>query len=154
MDLDRAKERTARTLQLRDGLGFLARVVSARANQVFERLTDQDEITPRQFGALLTLHQRGPLTLSELAAQISVDRSTLTEMVRRMVRDGLVTRAGHGQDRRSAVVSLTPEGDAALARLTPGAAGVQDALLGRLSPADRRQLLKWMKLIAEEEAPS
>jgi len=153
VDPERSNKQTTRALQLRDGMGFLARVVSARANQLFEDLTAQDKITPRQFGALLILRQQGPLTLTELALCISVDRSTLTEMVRRMSRDGLITRSGNGQDRRSAVVALTTEGEAALARLTPGAAAVQDVLLAQLSSADRRQLLRWMKLIAEEDTP-
>ena len=88
VDADDTKARIARALQLRDGMGFLARVVSARANLLFHDLTAQDKMTPRQFGALLTLHQHGRLTLTVLAQHISVDRSTLTEMVRRMVRDG------------------------------------------------------------------
>jgi len=146
---DPASRRLARALRLRDGLGFLARVVAARANQAFEEQTGQSAITARQYGALLTLHQRGELTLTELAARISVDRSTLTEMVRRMVRDGLVARADNGRDRRSAVVALTRAGEAAVAQLTPGAARVQEVLMARLSAPERRQMLRWMKLIAE-----
>jgi DNA-binding MarR family transcriptional regulator len=138
-------------LKLHDGVGFQARVVSARANQLFEDLTRQTAITARQYGALLTLHQKSAMTLTELAAEIFVDRSTLTEMVRRLVREGLVSRNGNGEDRRSVVVALTAEGEAAVIRLTPGAAQVQDVLLAPLTQAERRQLLRWMKLIAAEE---
>lgn len=123
-------------------------MVSARANQLFHELTQQDAITPRQYGVLLTLHQRGALTLTELAGAISVDRSTLTEMARRLQRDGLITRAGNGHDRRSAVVALSPAGTEAVLRLTPGAALVQDALLGHLASEERRQLMRWIKLVA------
>ena len=140
--------RLANGVRLCDGLGFQARVVSARANGLFHELTGQDDITPRQFGALLTLHQHGPMTLTELAQAISVDRSTLTEMVRRLQRDRLITRAGNGRDRRSAVVALSPEGAAAVLRLTPGAVRVQEVLLARLAPDERRQLLRWVKMIA------
>ncbi len=143
--------RRAALLKLHDGVGFQARVVSARANQLFEDLTRQTAITARQYGALLTLHQKSAMTLTELAAEIFVDRSTLTEMVRRLVREGLVSRNGNGEDRRSVVVALTAEGEAAVIRLTPGAAQVQDVLLAPLTQAERRQLLRWMKLIAAEE---
>ncbi len=146
-DKDRM-HRLADMLRLRDGLGFQVRVVTTRANQLFEELTGQNAITARQYGALLTLHQRGSMTLTELADAISVDRSTLTEMVRRLQRAGLITRAGNGQDRRSAVVALSPEGEAAVAQLTPGAAKVQDLLLAPLGPAERRQLMLWIKMIA------
>lgn len=150
----RDPQRLARALRLRDGLGFLARVVTARANQLFEDLTGQDKITARQYGVLLTLHQRDRLTLTELAAHISVDRSTLTEMVRRLVRDGLVVRSDNGNDRRSAMVTLSSQGEAAVARLTPGAAKVQSVLMARLDLTERRQLLRWMKLMAEADGES
>ena len=35
-----------------------------------KKLTAQSEITPRQFGAMLTLYQRGTMTLTELATHI------------------------------------------------------------------------------------
>lgn len=143
--------RLADTLRLRDGLGFQARVISSRANQLFQDLTGQAAITPGQYAALLTLHQKGALTLTELAFAIRVDRSTLTEMVRRLVRAGLVTRAGNGADRRSAFAALSPDGTAAVLRLTPGAAKVQDVLLAQLGQADRRQLLGWIKAIAAND---
>lgn len=142
-------QRLARKLRLRDGLGFLARVVSAQANQLFEDLTRQKTITARQYGALLTLHQHGPLTLTDLAVHISVDRSTLTDMVQRMVRDGLIRKSYNDNDRRSSIVVLTADGAAAVARLTPGAAKVQDVLMAPLAPAERRQMLRWMKLIID-----
>ncbi len=144
----RGAVRLAAALKLHGGVGFQARVVSARANQLFEDLTRQTAITARQYGALLTLHQKGPMNLTELAAEICVDRSTLTEMVRRLVREGLITRAGNGDDRRSVLVALTAAGEAAVMRLTPGAAQVQDVLLAPLTSAERRQLLRWIKLIA------
>ena len=150
---DSDRNRTARhadALRLRDGLGFQARVISARANQLFQDLTGQATITPGQYAALLTLHQKGPLTLTELASAISVDRSTLTEMVRRLVRAALIVRTGNGADRRSAVVSLSPEGQAAVLRLTPGVAKVQDVLLATLGQAERRQLMRWIKAIATD----
>ena len=140
--------RLADSLRLCDGLGFQARVISARANQLFQDLTGQAAITPGQYAALLTLHQKGALTLTELAAAIRVDRSTLTEMVRRLVRAGLITRTGNGADRRSAVVALSPDGQEAVLRLTPGAAEVQNVLLATLGPAERRQLMGWIKAIA------
>lgn len=144
----RTPEQLAARLKLADGAGFLLRVMSARATAAYEAATGQDEITPRQFGALLTLHQQGTLTLTELATAIAVDRSTLTEMVRRMVANGLVRRRGNGEDRRSSVLSLTPKGEAAVLRLVEGAAAVQAALLAPIPPAERRQFLRNLKLAA------
>jgi len=138
----------AEALRLDDGVGFLVRLLSTRSTQLYQELTGQDEVTPRQFGALLTLHQRGALTLTELASRISVDLSTLSDMVRRMVRKGLIAKSDNGEDRRSALVSLTPAGEAALLGLVPGAAALQRALLAPLPADKRRQFVRWMKLVA------
>ena len=59
-----APEDLARRLKLDKGLGFLVRLLDTRATALYERLTGQNEITPRQFGVLLTLHQQGTLTLT------------------------------------------------------------------------------------------
>ena len=138
----------AARLKLDDGAGFLVRVLGARATALYEELTGQAEVTPRQFGALLTLYQQGSLTLTDLARAIAVDRSTLGEMVRRMAAHGLVRRRDNGADRRSANVSLTPKGTAAVLHLVTGAAALQDALLAPIPPGDRAQFLRCLKRIA------
>ncbi len=147
----RSPEALAARLRLADGAGFLVRVLGTRATAAYEASTGQTEITPRQFGALLTLHQQGPLTLTLLARAICVDRSTLGEMVRRMTAHGLVRRRDNGADRRSAVISLTAKGEAAVLQLVEGAAAVQAAMLAPLAPEQRREFLRCLKLVAFAE---
>ena len=139
----------ARTLKLDRGLGFLVRLLDTRVHLLYEQLTGQNDITPRQFGALLTLHQRGTLTLTELAKHIRVDRSTLGEMINRMAERSLITKRNNGSDRRSAEVLLAPAGKKALLEIVSGAAQLQGALLAPLPPEDRAQFMRCMKLIAE-----
>src|SRR5260370_42566805 len=90
-DEKKSMEDIARTLKLEKGLGFLVRLLDTRLNVLYERLTAQNDITPRQFGVLLTLYQQGTLTLTELATHIRVDRSTLGEMINRMAERSLVS---------------------------------------------------------------
>lgn len=143
------------TLKLTDGAGFLVRVVSSRATAVYERLTGQAEVTPQQFGVLLTLHQRGALTLTELAEALYLDRSTLGEMTRRMSARGLIHRRSNGADRRSTKVSIAADGEAALGRLIDGAAALQEILLAPVPPEERRQFLHHLKRVAMAiDAPS
>src|SRR5664279_1553237 len=106
----------ARTLKLDRGLGFLVRLLDTRVHLLYEHLTRQKDITPRQFGVLLTLYQRGTLTLTELAGLIRVDRSTLGEMINRMAERSLISKRNNGSDRRSAEVLLAPAGRSALFR--------------------------------------
>src|SRR5258705_4729318 len=104
----------ARTLKLDKGLGFLVRLLDTRVHLLYEQLTAQNDITPRQFGVLLTLYQQGTLTLTDLANQIRVDRSTLGEMINRMAKRSLISKRNNGNDGRSAEVLLAPAGKTVL----------------------------------------
>jgi DNA-binding MarR family transcriptional regulator len=141
----------ARTLRLDKGLGFLVRLLDTRVHLLYEQLTAQNDITPRQFGVLLTLYQRGTLTLTELAGHIRVDRSTLGEMINRMVERSLISKRNNGSDRRSAEVLLAPAGKNALLKIVAGAAQLQTALLAPLAVEDRAHFMRCMKLVAEPE---
>ncbi len=131
----REAEEIARTLKLDKGLGFLVRLLDTRVHLLYEQLTAQNDITPRQFGVLLTLHQQGTLTLTELAGHIRVDRSTLGEMISRMAERSLISKRNNGSDRRSAEVLLAPAGKSALLAIVNGAAQLQSALLAPLRDA-------------------
>jgi DNA-binding MarR family transcriptional regulator len=148
---ERSPEDTARTLKLEKGLGFLVRLLDTRATTLYEQLTEQNDITPRQFGVLLTLHQQGTLTLTELSNHIRVDRSTLGEMINRMVKRALITKRNNGSDGRSAEVLLAPAGKAVLLKIVAGAARLQTALLAPLPPEDRAHFMRCVKLVAEPD---
>jgi DNA-binding MarR family transcriptional regulator len=149
---EKSSEEIARTLKLDKGLGFLVRLLDTRATALYEQSTGQNDITPRQFGVLLTLHQQGTMTLTELARHICVDRSTLGEMIQRMTKRSLVTKRNNGNDGRSAEVLLAPTGKAVLLKLVAGAARLQTALLAPLAAEDRAHFMRCVKLIAEPEA--
>jgi len=145
----KSAEELARTLRLDKGLGFLVRLLDTRVHLLYQQLTAQNEITPRQFGVLLTLYQQGTLTLTELAGHIRVDRSTLGEMVNRMAERSLITKRHNGSDRRSAEVLLAPAGRSVLLTIVAGAADLQGALLAPLPAEDRAHFMRCMKLVAE-----
>jgi DNA-binding MarR family transcriptional regulator len=145
----RSVEEIARTLKLDKGLGFLVRLLDTRVHLLYEQLTLQNDITPRQFGVLLTLYQQGTLTLTELAGYLRVDRSTLGEMINRMAERSLITKRNHGSDRRSAEVLLAPTGKRVLFGIVAGAGQLQTALLAPLPAEDRAHFMRCMKLVAE-----
>jgi DNA-binding MarR family transcriptional regulator len=146
---DRPPEDIARTLRLDKGLGFLVRLLDTRFKILYEQLTTQSEITPRQFGVLLTLYRCGTLTLTELAGHIRVDRSTLGEMISRMEERSLITKRINENDRRSAEVSLAPFGKHALLELVSGVSQLQTVLLAPLATEDRPHFMRCMKFVAE-----
>ena len=73
------------------------------------------ELSPSQTAALATIEKHGPLTPSELANRERVQRPTVTRVLGNLEEAGLITRAADPTDRRSSLVSISPEGRALLA---------------------------------------
>src|SRR5688500_14461128 len=98
------------------------------------------ELSPSQTAALVTIERHGPLTPSELAERERVQRPTVTRVLARLEEAGLVDRAGDPTDRRSSLVSISPDGRALLESVRAR----KDAYLARridaLEPADREAL--------------
>ena len=143
----------ARHWQLEGGIGFLLRLLEARYDVLYQTLTQQNDITPRQFGVLMALYQDGPLTPSVLAERISSDRNTLSEMLKRMTARKLISKKDYAEDRRSIQVQITAKGEAALLKVIPAAAKLQDLLLAPLTKEDRAHFLKCMLAIAKASPP-
>jgi DNA-binding MarR family transcriptional regulator len=139
----------ARNWQLDGGVGFLLRLLEARYDVLYQALTRQNDITPRQFGVLMALYQDGPLTPSVLAERISSDRNTLSEMLKRMTARKLIMKKDNAEDRRSIQVRITAKGEAALLRVIPAVTKLQDRLLAPLAKEDRAHFLKCMLAIAK-----
>lgn len=90
----------------------------------------------------------GPLTVGEAARHFQRAQSVVSELVDRLVGDGLVERMRDERDRRRVLVWLTPAGLDALERerevLSPELAL---AAMERMKPAARRALLEGMRAL-------
>jgi DNA-binding MarR family transcriptional regulator len=139
----------ARNWQLEGGIGFLLRLLEARYDVLYQDLTGQSDITPRQFGVLIALYQDGPLTVTALADRISSDRNTLSEMLKRMTARKLISKRNNAEDRRSIQVQITAKGEGALLDVLPATAELQNTLLAPLSKEDRSHFLRCMLAIAK-----
>jgi DNA-binding MarR family transcriptional regulator len=112
------------------------RVVVARTARRLRQEAGSD-LSPSQTSALAAVDRHGPLTPSELAACERIQRPTATRVLARLEEAGWVTRAADPEDRRSSLVSITPEGRALLEKLRTR----KDAFLAqRLAKLDAEEL--------------
>ena len=139
--------------RLENGIGFLLRLLEAKYDGLYQSVTRQTDITPRQFGVLMALLQHGPMTPSALADRISCDRNTLSEMLKRMTARRLISKKSHPGDRRSIQVQITAKGTSALMAVVPAAARLQDLMLAPLRQDDRAHFLRCMLAIAKSAPP-
>src|ERR671938_1360585 len=94
-------------------------------------------LSPTLSAALGTIARHGPLTPSELAERERIQRPTATRLLARLEAPGWVARTPDPQDGRSALVAITPAGEAPLDELRTR----KDAFLARrlrtLNPQER-----------------
>jgi DNA-binding MarR family transcriptional regulator len=95
----------------RDDLGYLLAKAAQRWNELLaERFAAAGyaDVSPSYGSVLLPLFEEDGLRLGELARRARLSKQTMTDLVRRLERDGLVERRPDPTDGRAAVVSLTP----------------------------------------------
>ncbi len=110
--------------------------------RVTKEFARRANLTGPQLTVIKMLEQIGDLSLTELSERIRAQNSTVTGIIDRMEREGLVLRARSTTDRRVVHIKLTPKG-AQLAREIPvePMEVFRQALLG-LSAQETRELLK------------
>ena len=96
------------------------------------------KLTPRQLALLVTIEECEGLNQTELMKRSGIDRSTTSDVVRRLRRRGLIHRRRTRGDARAYAVNLTDEGRRVLRAISPAAAGVEQAALNAL-PRDQRK---------------
>lgn len=92
-----------------------------------------------QFSLLRNLARSQPVSLTDLAARVELDRSTVGRNVKVLQRMGLV-KIGHGEDQREAVLTLSVGGRALLDQGAPLWDGVQEDIDRRLGADGSTQL--------------
>jgi DNA-binding MarR family transcriptional regulator len=94
--------------------------------------------TQRQFAVLAAVAENEGLTQTDLVRATGIDRSTLADLVARMIGKGLLARERSATDGRANTVRLTAEGRAALKSAAPKVAEA-DARILELVPARARE---------------
>lgn len=93
-------------------LCFALYAASNHMNRLFVPFLKALGVTYPQYLVLVVLWERGSLGGGELAAALGLDFGTVSPLLQRLERKGLITRARHAVDQRRIVVSLTGPGAA------------------------------------------
>jgi len=115
-----------------------------RAVQVLNLLWNEEvshTITSPQFAALNALYSEPNLDQRTLGQRISLDRSTMAEVVSRLSARGLIRSERDARDGRRKTINLTPKGLHAVKQLIPRTHAMTDRLVGPLDEKQRDELL-------------
>lgn len=92
-----------------------------------------------QFSLLRNIRRMEPVSLTDLAHKVELDRSTVGRNAKVLERMELIA-IGHGEDQREAVLTIAPKGREILEKGAPLWDGVQDGIEARLGREKAQQL--------------
>lgn len=125
-----------------------------RANQcagdVFAAEMSQSDLTPRQYAVLVTVAANEGLSQTGLVERTGIDRSTLADIVRRMLKKGLLQRRRTREDARAYAVKLTEEGSRAMKAAESCARRADDRILAALPARQREQMLDELVTLVDQ----
>jgi len=122
------------------------------AGEQFAHCVGKSGITSRQYVVLAAIAQNEGLNQIAIVNATGVDRSTVTEMVGRLVKMGWLRRRRTRKDTRAYAVTLTTEGRKALKDGEAAAGETDEKLLAVLPVARRHQFLEALGKIVEVAA--
>jgi DNA-binding MarR family transcriptional regulator len=106
---------------------------------LLSRTAAENDLSLTQLRVLAILRDHSP-TMAVLAAHLGLERSSVSGLVDRAVRRGLVRRDTSEADARAVRLSLTPDGRRLADRGAEEVGDLVAPLTGRLNPAERKRL--------------
>lgn len=138
-----------------DSAGFLVNHLARLLEKGLAKRIEPLGLAPAQFMALLELWQQDGITQQVLRLRLDVEQATMANTLKRMQRDGLITRKPHATDKRARLVYLTDKAQGLRSAALAAAAAQNAQALGGLSAPERAQLVALMqRMIARMKTPN
>jgi len=123
---------------------FLPFRISALANRLARQLArvsaSQFKLTAPEWRIIAVLGQFGAMQNHRVIEITSLDPVRMSRAVSGLLHKGYITRVETPEDRRCAVIDLTPEGRTVFAAMIPPAIEAEESALARASSAERETL--------------
>lgn len=132
-------------LKLENQLCFPLYALSRQITNLYRPLLEKLDLTYPQYLVMLLLWEHHGLSVKSIGEHLRLDSGTLSPLLKRLEKRGLLTRTRDEQDERLVKISLTPEGE----KLKIKAKDIPATLSGQLpiEAAEGKQLIKQLKTI-------
>lgn len=112
-------------------------------HKIFDVLEQKYSLSEGKLVVMIVLYQSSePLAPSVLAGKAGVTKATISAMLQRMVRDGLVSLVADAADKRGKLVALTKQGRDFMDEVLPGHFMRTAALVSDFSQEEQTLLVK------------
>lgn len=137
------------SFSLKSSPGHLLRRAQQYAHDLYANEVGADGPTPRQFEVLHTVAQNEGLSQTDLVRSTGIDRSTLADMIARMIKKGLLSRARTKEDARANAVSITAAGRKLLGGAMSAVTRAENQALNVLPKTQQSAFMKALTAYAE-----
>lgn len=132
------------TLPIDDRLCFSLYAASRAVTALYRPMLDELDLTYPQYLVMVALWDGGPAQVKDLGETLSLDSGTLSPLLKRLEKAGLVRRERRAEDERTVWVTLTGDGEALKDRTEPLVPDTVDEAMG-LDAAQARALRKTLR---------
>ena len=142
-------------MELRNCINYLLTVAQHEVFVVFSERLAEFGVTPGQYGILNCLWSQGSATPKEIAQTLRLENSTVSGMLDKLQKRGVVTRVLDPNDRRSIRVEASEAGKAIREDVLRTVDELNQAVLAPFTAQQRQQLLELLRRLcgtSEEEA--
>jgi DNA-binding MarR family transcriptional regulator len=119
------------------------------ALDVYGEETGAGAVTQRQYAVLAAVAANEGLTQTDLVTATGIDRSTLADMIARMIEKEFLARERSATDARAKTVRLTAKGRTALNEVAPRVAAADARILANLTSGKRDAFIAALGVLAE-----
>ena len=144
------KSSGVRAEALADSPSHLLHRVLQRAVGIYAEEMGAETLTQRQYAVLSAASGIENPSQTDLVALTGIDRSTLAELVARMIDKGLLQRERSADDGRAKTVRLTEAGHAVLGQARPRVRAADKRILSLLPKPKRDGFIKLLARLADE----
>jgi DNA-binding MarR family transcriptional regulator len=135
-------------------VGYQVRRAQARIFSEFEATLKDFEFTPGLFGVLTLIRANPGITQVALAAAFGVDKSTMSPVIFRLEKRGLVRREILPSDRRCHALFFEPAREAAFLAAREKVRAFEDRVAARLAKPEQRELVRLLVKLQGYDTPA
>ena len=135
-------------------VGYQVRRTQAKIFSEFETTLKDFDFTPGSFGVLTLIRANPGITQVTLAAAFGVDKSTMSPVIFRLEKRGLIRREVLPSDRRCHALFFEAAGEAMFVKAREKIRAFEEGVAARLSKAEQRELNRLLSKLRGDEALS
>ena len=147
-----AGERQIDFSELPSYVGYQVRRTQAKIFSEFETTLKDFDFTPGSFGVLTLIRANPGITQVALAAAFGVDKSTMSPVIFRLEKRGLVKREVLASDRRCHALFLEPSAEPTFLAARERIRAFEEGVATRLSKPEQRELSRLLAKLQGNEA--